>query len=136
MVLASRAAEQRVGIFFEKFEGMPHIFPLLPGLRQLPQVKRCLKDWGDFCWNCVVEPGLLKGSKAVLFEYKTGRESLIELEAPGKIAFQEVKARMREKMMKVEDSFHKRLRDRARLGNGLDRLLSLITSRSSQGTFK
>ena len=115
MVLASRAAEQRVSVFFEKFEGMPHIFPFLPGLRQLPQVKRCLKDWGDFCCNCVVEPDLLKGSKAVLFEYKTGQESLIELEAPGKIAFQEVKARMREKMMKMVESFQQRQRDRAKL---------------------
>ena len=34
MVLASGAAEQRVSVFMEKFEGMPQFFPLLPGLRQ------------------------------------------------------------------------------------------------------
>ena len=105
MVPPSRAAEQGASVFFERFVGMPQIPPLLPGLRQLPQVKRCLEDWGDFCWNCVVEPDLLKGSKAVLFDYKTGQESSIGLEAPGKVAFREVKARMK-KRMKMEESLH------------------------------
>ena len=44
-LLASSRAESQC--FLKDFEGIPHICPLLPSLRQLPQVKRCLKDWGN-----------------------------------------------------------------------------------------
>ena len=114
-VIANQAAEQGVAVLWEEFEGMPHIFPLLPGLGQLPQVKRCLKDWGEFCRRCVVQPESLKSSQGVRIGYEAGKESSVNIRISCEMDFEEVKARMRKGMMNIEESFQGRQRSQIKL---------------------
>ena len=114
-MIASRAAEQGVAVVWEEYEGMPHIFPLLPGLGQPPQVKRCLEDWGDCRCRCVAQPESLRSNRGVRIGYKTREESPVNLKASCSLDFEEVKARMRKSMMDMEESFQNRQRSQTKL---------------------
>ena len=115
-VIANRAAEQGVAVVWEEYDGMPHIFPLLPGLGPLPQVKRCLEDWGDFCRRCVVQPESLKSSRGVRIGYEVqGEISSVDLKRVWEMTFEEVKARMRKGMLDMEESFRHRQRSETKL---------------------
>lgn len=115
MVIASRAAEQGVAVVWEEYEGMPHIFPLLPGLGPLPQVKRCLEDWGDFCCRCVAQPESLGSSRGVRIGYNAKDESPVNFRTSCSLDFEEVKARMRKSMVDLEEPFQNRQRSQTKL---------------------
>ena len=113
-VVASRAADQGTTIIWEEFEGLPHVFPLLPGLSQLPQVKRCLKDWAEFCRSCVIQPESLRSGELHI-GYDGGVESMDTLKMPHKMKFPEVKERMQKAMVDIEQSFQRRQQSHSKL---------------------
>ena len=113
-VVASRAAEQGGTVVWHEYEGMPHVFPLLPGLSQLPQVKKCLGDWGDFCRRCVLRPQGLKSHGTRIGLYGEV-ESMIDLKMPHEISFSEVKTGMQKAMVDIERSFHRRQQNHMKL---------------------
>ena len=75
--LVDQAVKQGAAIQIEEYKGMPHVFPLLPVLDQVPQVQRCLNAWGEFCRICVTEPDLLKSRRTVII-YDTSEETELQ----------------------------------------------------------
>ena len=102
-VVASQAARQGVIVVWEQYMEMPHIFPILPGLSQLTQVKRCLEEWGRFCRVCVEHPKQMSESRAVcvridnVIGHVNFRDLLI-------MDQDEVRARMKKGTTSIEES--------------------------------
>ena len=113
-VVARRAAEQSVHVSWEEYLGMPHIFPMLPGLGQRPQVKRCLREWAHFCQKCVVQPGEIGASRAVRVDIG-GEVDNINVREMLEMDASEVKTRMGKGMTDIEQSFQRRQKHQTKL---------------------
>ena len=104
VVIARQAARQGVKVRWEEHVGMPHIFPLLPGLENIPQVKRCLRSWADFVKDCVKANGVGEGISGVRIGYDGNVVDEIDVvNMSPDLDFNEAQRRMRQGMMRHEE---------------------------------
>ncbi|KAL9130349.1 MAG: hypothetical protein Q9217_001451 [Psora testacea] len=116
MVIARQAATQGVSVWWEEYVGMPHIFPLLPGLEGTPQARRCLEGWAQFVEACKGYYEVRRAGWGVRIGYDGNtmdeckvENFLLDLE------LDEVQRRMREGMIGHEDMMRRRQQCRAKL---------------------
>ena len=110
-IIARRAAGQGVIIQWEEYTGMPHIFPLLPGLQGTPQFETCLRSWASFLTRYIKSPrrsGNLEGTIIGVDGMVQRRVALQDL-LP-EIPDEQVEGLMHSSMLKLEDNFQKRQR--------------------------
>ena len=107
-IVAKRASEQGVFTVWEEYEDMPHIFPYLPGIRQTPQVQRCLREWAEFCQECALTPKRSRsvgGSRVTKVHYPAGHQSV--LDSITALDYTEARELMEKGMMDIENSFQR-----------------------------
>lgn len=108
-VVAAKAANQGVTIWYEQYEAMPHCFAML--LPTLPNSSRCLKSWGEFCRRVVEAPNEL-GTKGVWVAANGGVEKVVDVKGIATVTEGEVK-------MFVADAKERRLKGWEKEGKGM-----------------
>ncbi|MCJ1360309.1 MAG: hypothetical protein MMC33_010314 [Icmadophila ericetorum] len=116
-VIAQRAAKQGVTVVWEQYEAMPHCFPLIPVLNELPQGKRCFRGWAEFMKICFEDPSELT-TKGTFVAAKTAKETEVPCSEVIDLEFGEVTWRMKAAMLAVEASFSKWNHEAAKEQNG------------------
>ena len=112
--VASQAVKQGAVVQTAEYKGMPHVFPMLPGLGQIPQARHCLNTWGEFCRMCVAEPKRLKSCRTAI-EYSAAEETELQFDNLLEIQFDELKQLMRKNMIKEEESYRRRQQNQVKL---------------------
>ena len=107
--IARRAARQGISVKWEEHTGMPHIFPLLPGLEDTPQAGFCLNSWAQFLESC--SKGRMPSTQAVIIgvDGKAKNGVAVPNLLP-EVPEGEVEKLMRASMLRLEGSFRKRQR--------------------------
>ena len=115
-VIAIRANSQSVPIRFNEYRGMPHIFPMLPGLASLAQVQHSLRELAEFPRTCVEHSGPLEGFRGLCMEYATSNIRSLDIGSTNAIDFAEAKNGVQDGAFNMEENFQKQQKElRSRL---------------------
>lgn len=76
-MLAAQAARDGVPVRFEKYLGLPHIFPMM--LPKLPQAERCLRKWAGACLDFVRGGEQGMQGEGVIVHMPGDREEIVDV---------------------------------------------------------
>ena len=108
-VLFKLATSSGVPVVWEYYEAMPHAFPTLPILRELPQADQAYRSRGEFCKACVQQAASII-SRGTTIEANNAVQSLDIGRIPPHMTVGEVQRRIKTGRAHVEELFRRRLK--------------------------
>ena len=113
-VIFKLASDSSVPVVWEYYEALPHAFPTLPILRELPQSDRAYHSRGEFCKACVQQPGNITRQGKMISV--SGEELSLDVQQiPAKMSVEDAQRKIKAGRAKVEELFRRRLKlDRKR----------------------
>ena len=108
-VLFKLATASGVPVVWEYYEAMPHAFPTLPILRELPQADRAYRSRGEFCKACVQQAARIISYRTTI-ESNGAEQPLAIGRIPPNMTVSEVQRRIKTGRAHVQELFRRRLK--------------------------